>query len=216
MVSDASNRDRRHSAPVNPTPRKRRHPSKKSRAGALALSVAATGGLSYVVATSASAAATTAAPLTSASIDTTTAAATSAGATGATLSTTPAASTKLATPTASTTINGAVFANKYGDVQVQVVFAADGSLSAVNVLQSPNGDNKSVSINARALPVLNSEALAAQKANVYTVSGAMYTTNGYVSSLQSAIDMARARGITTLASMPAPSQDPLAVTTSRW
>ena len=114
MVHNASNRDRRHSAPVNPTPRKRRHPSKKSRAGALALSVAATGGLSYVVATSASAAATTAAPLTSASIDTTTAAATSAGATGATLSTTPAASTKLATPTASTTINGAVFGS--GDV----------------------------------------------------------------------------------------------------
>jgi uncharacterized protein with FMN-binding domain len=45
---------------------------------------------------------------------------------------------------------------------------------------------------------LNSEALTAQSANVHTISGATYTSNGYAQSLQSAIDVARANGITTI------------------
>jgi uncharacterized protein with FMN-binding domain len=55
-----------------------------------------------------------------------------------------------------------------------------------------------VRINTRAVPVLNSEALTAQSAKVHSVSGATYTSNDYVKSLQSAIDAARASGITPL------------------
>ena len=95
-------------------------------------------------------------------------------------------------------VNGASFSNRYGDVQVQATFAADGSLANVDVLQVPYRDGKSVSINNYAVPRLNSEALTAQSANVHTVSGATYTTIGYEQSLQSAIDAARANGITTI------------------
>jgi uncharacterized protein with FMN-binding domain len=62
----------------------------------------------------------------------------------------------------------------------------------------PDGDGKSVGINDRAVPVLDSEALTAQSARVDTVSGATYTSRGYEQSLQSAIDAARAAGITQL------------------
>ncbi len=173
-----------------PARRKRNHPSKKSRAGALALSLATTGGLTYAFATSAAATNGT-----SSTVVATTA--TVSSATTATTATTAKAST--AATAGTTTVNGAAISTKYGNVQVQAVFAADGTLSSVNVLQSPDGDNKSVNINNRALPTLNSEAVTAQSANVHTVSGATYTTNGYVKSLQSAIDAARAAAVTTLA-----------------
>jgi len=70
----------------------------------------------------------------------------------------------------------------------------DGRLVAVAIVQYPNDDGKSVRINQRALPELQSEALAAQSADVDTVSGATYTSDGYVRSLQSALDAARAAG----------------------
>ena len=60
-------------------------------------------------------------------------------------------------------------------------------------------DGKSVRINERAVPQLNSEALTAQSAEVDTVSGATYTSNDYRRSLQSAIDAARAAGLTAIA-----------------
>ncbi len=93
------------------------------------------------------------------------------------------------------TINGANFTNKWGDVQVQATFAADGTLTDVTMLQVPFRDDKSVRINDRAVPVLNSEALSAQSAQIDTVSGATYTSVGYKQSLQSAIDIAIANGI---------------------
>jgi uncharacterized protein with FMN-binding domain len=181
-------------------PRRRSHPSKKSRAAALGLSLATTAGLSYAFATTAGAPAAapattaTTAPLTT--VVSTTATATRATATPA--ATTPAAtSTAAPTATGTTTVNGAVLTNKYGTVQVQAIFTAGGSLSAVNVVQLPT-DRKSVGINDRAVPVLNREAISIQGAKVHTVSGATYTSKDYVLSLQAAIDTARAAGITQL------------------
>jgi uncharacterized protein with FMN-binding domain len=95
-------------------------------------------------------------------------------------------------------VNGEAFKNKFGPVQVQVTFAADGSLQSVETIQTPYRDGKSVYINDRAVPVLDSEALQAQSANVHTVSGATYTSHDYVKSLQSAIDVARVAGLTQL------------------
>jgi uncharacterized protein with FMN-binding domain len=80
---------------------------------------------------------------------------------------------------------------------VQAVFSAGGQLTAVNVLQLPT-DRKSVAINNRAVPTLNREALSTQSAKVHTVSGATYTSDDYARSLQSAIDRARASGVTKL------------------
>ena len=96
-------------------------------------------------------------------------------------------------------MSGAVYPNKWGNVQVQVEFAPDGSLASVETLQTPTKDGKSVQINNRAVPTLASEALAAQNADVQSVSGATYTSQGFQASLQSAIDAARASGITAIA-----------------
>ena len=85
-------------------------------------------------------------------------------------------------------VDGAVFSNKWGEVQVEVTFAADGSLADVTPLQTPYRDGKSVRINERAVPRLNSEALSVQSATVDTVSGATYTSEAYAESVQSAID----------------------------
>ena len=68
----------------------------------------------------------------------------------------------------------------------------------MTTLQTPYRDGKSVRINERAVPELNSEALTAQSASVDTVSGATYTSTDYRRSLQSAIDAANAAGITAL------------------
>ena len=84
-------------------------------------------------------------------------------------------------------------------MQVEVTFAADGSIADATTLKTPYVDDKSVRINQRAAPRLNSEALTAQSADVDTVSGATYTSNDYRRSLQSAIDAANAAGITTIA-----------------
>lgn len=113
--------------------------------------------------------------------------------------TVPATTQAPVAPVAQTVVQGGVFTNKWGDVQVQATFAADGSLVDVITLETPWRDGKSVRINDRAVPVLNEEALTIQSANVDTISGATYTSNDYRRSLQSAIDVAREAGLTTLA-----------------
>ena len=99
---------------------------------------------------------------------------------------TPSATPSTAAASATRTITGAVEQNRYGSFQVQVTF--DGSkITAVQVLQSPE-DRRSQEINQQATPMLEQEALAAQSANIDTVSGATYTSESYKQSLQSAID----------------------------
>lgn len=102
--------------------------------------------------------------------------------------TTPAAS---AAPAASTdgTFTGAAESTRYGDVQVQITVSG-GAITDVTALQLTDKDGRSVSISNRAAPILRSEVLAAQSANVHSVSGATYTSDAYLSSLQSAIDQA--------------------------
>ncbi len=52
-----------------------------------------------------------------------------------------------------------------------------------------------MSISASAAPTLRREALAAGSARIDAVSGASYTSAGYIQSLQSALDAARAAGV---------------------
>ncbi len=58
-------------------------------------------------------------------------------------------------------------------------------------MQHPAGNPRSDEINAGAMPRLRAEALTAQSADIDTVSGATYSSNGYRESLQAAIDKAR-------------------------
>jgi uncharacterized protein with FMN-binding domain len=201
---------------------KRRHAAKGARALSLGLSLASTGGLAaffamsnaeagtqlqaatIVAAPAAPAASQTAAPsptVVALSVPGVTATATPAAVpvpVAATPTTAPA--TVAPAPAASNTIvQGGVFHNKWGDVQVQATFAADGTLVDVVTLQTPDRDGKSVRINDSAVPQLNSEALTSQTAQVDTVSGATYTSTDYRNSLQSAIDAARAAGLTAIA-----------------
>lgn len=87
------------------------------------------------------------------------------------------------------TYTGAAEQTRYGDMQVKVTISG-GQITDVTALQVTDNDPRSQQISARAVPVLHDEVLAAQSANVSTVSGATYTSDGYLASLQSALDQA--------------------------
>jgi uncharacterized protein with FMN-binding domain len=124
----------------------------------------------------------------------------SSGATAA--ASTPSASSSTASPstassssssssgssTATTsTVTGDAASTKYGPVQVEIT-VADGTITDVSVIDYPSNNGKDRQINARALPTLVQETLDAQSADIDMVSGATYTSDGYVESLQSALD----------------------------
>src|SRR5205823_14659496 len=60
-------------------------------------------------------------------------------------------------------------------------------LTAVSVPTYPNHTDRSVYINAQALPILKAEALQAQSARIDLVSGASDSSQAFAASLQSAI-----------------------------
>jgi uncharacterized protein with FMN-binding domain len=66
----------------------------------------------------------------------------------------------------------------------------DGAVTDVSVVEYPIGNDKDRRINAQALPILVRETLDAQSADIDMVSGATYTSEGYDTSLQSALDQA--------------------------
>ena len=76
-----------------------------------------------------------------------------------------------------------------GDVRV-VITVADGRITSVSVPVRPGGSPKHEEISARAVPALVEATLAAQSADIDAVSGATYTSGGYIRSLQSALDAA--------------------------
>lgn len=91
--------------------------------------------------------------------------------------------------TTSGTFLGAVAQTRYGPVQVRIV-VSDGTITDVTAPQLTDADGRSVAISAQAAPVLRQEALQAQSAQIQAVSGATFTSEGYTTSLQSAIDQA--------------------------
>ena len=66
----------------------------------------------------------------------------------------------------------------------------DGKLSDVQATNYPTGSRTDQVINSYAIPQLNSEALQAGSAKIAMVSGATYTSYGYLQSLQDALDQA--------------------------
>jgi uncharacterized protein with FMN-binding domain len=89
------------------------------------------------------------------------------------------------------TVTGAVENTQYGPMQVQVTLAGR-KITGVKVLQETNMGSLSQQIDANAVPQLTKETLAAQSARIDAVSGASYTSSGYIQSLQSALDKANA------------------------
>ena len=78
---------------------------------------------------------------------------------------------------------------QFGPVQVEITVSG-GTITRSEVLQVPWGNGRDQEINSRAVPILNSEAVQSQSAQIDMVSGASFTSNGYATSLQSAIDRA--------------------------
>lgn len=92
-------------------------------------------------------------------------------------------------PSTATAYTGDAVSTRYGDVQVEIT-VQDGRITGSTAVQVPWNDRKDREINGRAVPILDDEAVAGQGADIDMVSGATYTSQGYVQSLQSAIDRA--------------------------
>jgi hypothetical protein len=84
-------------------------------------------------------------------------------------------------------VTGPIVQTEWGLVQVAAQ-VTDGRVCAVRTIMTPDGDRKSVSINARAVPELEAAVVAAGDASFDNISGATVTSDGYRESLQSIID----------------------------
>jgi uncharacterized protein with FMN-binding domain len=90
---------------------------------------------------------------------------------------------------AAQTVTGPALQTQWGPVQVELT-TRGGSITDVSVLQHPTGNPTDDRINSYALPILVQETLDAQSADIQMVSGATVTSDGYVQSLQAALDEA--------------------------
>ena len=109
--------------------------------------------------------------------------------TGATGASTGAASPAAKAAGAAKTVTGAAWPTIYGPVQVKITVQG-GKVTQATAVVYPEETPRDYQINSYAIPQLNSEAVAASSAKIDTVSGATYTSGGYIGSLQSALDKA--------------------------
>jgi len=87
------------------------------------------------------------------------------------------------------TVAGPTVPTQWGDVQV--VITVDGSrITRVSVPVYPSGTGTDAQINGYALPILIKDTLDAQSANIDMITGATVTSEGYLQSLQGALDRA--------------------------
>ncbi len=89
-------------------------------------------------------------------------------------------------------------ADRWGNVQVTIYVrktttttggktTVKRQITSIKVPVFPNHTDRSVFISNNALPILVQEAVKAQSAHIYIVSGATYTSDAFAYSLQSAI-----------------------------
>ena len=90
-------------------------------------------------------------------------------------------------PAGETAVNGKVASTAYGPVQIQLI-KRSGKIVKVAVLVQPTNTLHDVQIGEFAFPKLIRETLTAQNGKIDSVSGATYTSAGYIQSLQSALD----------------------------
>lgn len=76
---------------------------------------------------------------------------------------------------------------RYGELELQVTISG-GRITDVEPVVDNATDSRSAQINDQAIPDLRQQALQAQSSNIDGVSGATYTSNAYVQSLQAALD----------------------------
>jgi uncharacterized protein with FMN-binding domain len=147
---------------------------------------AATGGALALLANFHTSPAASSATVSAAGTATTTTTTTGSPHKGTSPSTTTTAAT---TPGGTRTVDGPVASNEYGDVQVRITLKGSQIID-VQALQLPHDRSRSARISDAAGPILRTEALQAQSAQVDLVSGATYTSESYAESLQGALDKA--------------------------
>jgi uncharacterized protein with FMN-binding domain len=89
---------------------------------------------------------------------------------------------------ASSSYTGSTATERFGTVTVKVT-VADGKITDVSADMTAR-DSRSQQINTRAAALLRTEVLSAQSADVTMISGATYTSDAYLTSLQAALDQA--------------------------
>lgn len=89
------------------------------------------------------------------------------------------------------TVTGPVVQTPFGPVQVRVTSHGHRIVN-VTAVQLPGDTGYSQLLSQTAGPRLCQEAMTAQSAHIDAVSGATYTSDGYVQSLQSALDQLHA------------------------
>lgn len=113
----------------------------------------------------------------------------SSNATGSTSSSSSSPSSSSSTTSASgtKTVTGDPVDTRYGPVQVKVT-VTNGKVTSATAIDYPVNSGRDQQINAYAIPALNQEAVESGSAGIDMVSGATYTSEGYIQSLQSALD----------------------------
>jgi hypothetical protein len=91
---------------------------------------------------------------------------------------------------ASRTVTGDTVRTRYGNVQVQITVQGK-KITAVAPVQLPDSNGIDLEIDQQVVPILVQESISAQSASIDAISGATYTSDGYIRSLQSAIDKAK-------------------------
>lgn len=110
----------------------------------------------------------------------------------ATTTTTKATSTA---SSAEVTVSGSVVsAGRWGSIQIQIT-TANKKIVAVSAPVVPESTPHSIEISNQAIPAFHREVLVAQSADIDSISRATDTWQAYVTSLQSAIDTAKAQGL---------------------
>lgn len=112
-----------------------------------------------------------------------------AAGTGAAAGAARAAGSAGAAAKAGGTYDGDIVQTRFGAVQVQITVKA-GAITDVTALKLTDHEGRSVQISKYAAPILRSEVLQAQSADVQTVGGATVTSDAYLASLQAALDAA--------------------------
>jgi len=91
------------------------------------------------------------------------------------------------TPSAVRSQTGSTVNYNYGTLAVSVTVQGK-TITNISVPSLNDGGNSySQSLDSMSIPILTKEAMAAQSANIQSVSGASYTSAGFTQSLQSAL-----------------------------
>lgn len=93
---------------------------------------------------------------------------------------------------ASGVFTGPTVEMQYGPVQVAIDLES-GKITDVKAVQYPVDRPRSQFINSQAVPLLRSEVLQAQSANINVISGATFTSEAFANSLQAAISQEQAK-----------------------